>query len=139
MIDLLQPDLAERIATIVDAKKSLLVGMGAPDLAEQLDAAAINTSARRWSEHLGPLIGDTTNVLLDELDAGKRLLMEGAQGSLLDIDHGTYPFVTSSNSSGVGICAGSGVPQPLDSTRDRSREGLLDASWRWPVPDRTER
>ncbi len=110
MIDLLQPDLAERIATIAEAKKSLLVGMGANDLAEQLDASAINTNAQRWSEQLGPLIGDTTNDLLDELDAGKRLLMEGAQGSLLDIDHGTYPFVTSSNSSGVGICGGSGVP-----------------------------
>ena len=59
---------------------------------------------------LGPLIGDTTNRLHDELDLGKRLLMEGAQGSLLDIDHGTYPFVTSSNSSGVGITGGSGVP-----------------------------
>ena len=66
--------------------------------------------AQAWSQQLAPLIGDTTNRLLDELDAGKRLLMEGAQGSLLDIDHGTFPFVTSSNSSGVGISSGSGVP-----------------------------
>lgn len=110
MIDLLQPDLADRITAIAEAKKNLLIGMGASDLAAQLNAADINDHARRWASQLGPLIGDTTNVLLDELDAGKRLLMEGAQGSLLDIDHGTYPFVTSSNSSGVGICSGSGVP-----------------------------
>jgi adenylosuccinate synthase len=56
------------------------------------------------------MIKDTTYFLHDQLDAGKKLLMEGAQGSLLDIDHGTYPFVTSSNASGVGVCSGSGVP-----------------------------
>ncbi len=109
-VDLLQSDMAERIVTIVEAKQSLLRGMGGEDVVKQLDADAIVTEAARWATQLGPLIGDTTNILLDELDAGKRLLMEGAQGSLLDIDHGTYPFVTSSNSSGVGICSGSGVP-----------------------------
>ena len=48
--------------------------------------------------------------LLDAVESGKRMLFEGAQGALLDVDHGTYPFVTSSNSSGVGIASGSGVP-----------------------------
>jgi adenylosuccinate synthase len=55
-------------------------------------------------------VADTTAFLLDEIEAGKRLLFEGAQGSLLDIDHGTFPYVTSSNSSGVGVSSGSGVP-----------------------------
>ena len=55
-------------------------------------------------------MADTTAYLLDAAEAGKRMLFEGAQGSLLDIDHGTFPFVTSSNSSGVGVSAGSGVP-----------------------------
>ncbi len=55
-------------------------------------------------------MADTTTYLLDALASGKRLLFEGAQGSMLDIDHGTFPFVTSSNSSGVGVSAGSGVP-----------------------------
>jgi adenylosuccinate synthase len=109
-IDLLQPDLADRITAISEAKRNLLVGMGGSDLAGQLDTGKIINEAQRWSAELGSLIGDTTNILLDELDANKRLLMEGAQGSLLDIDHGTYPFVTSSNSSGVGICSGSGIP-----------------------------
>src|SRR5205085_9841785 len=55
-------------------------------------------------------IQDTTRLLLRALKAGKNLLFEGAQGSLLDVDHGTYPFVTSSNSSTAGIWSGSGVP-----------------------------
>jgi adenylosuccinate synthase len=56
------------------------------------------------------MIGDTTDFLLDACEADQRILFEGAQGALLDIDHGTFPFVTSSNSSGVGVCAGAGVP-----------------------------
>ncbi len=55
-------------------------------------------------------MGDTTAYLLDSIEAGKKMLFEGAQGALLDIDHGTFPFVTSSNSSGVGVAGGSGVP-----------------------------
>ncbi len=53
---------------------------------------------------------DTTPRLLDAVERDAKILYEGAQGALLDIDHGTFPFVTSSNSSGVGVCAGSGVP-----------------------------
>lgn len=109
-IDLLQKDLPDRIRAIVEAKKTLLCGMGGEEMADALSAQTITDEAKRWGEQLGPLIGDTTHRLHDELDAGRRLLMEGAQGSLLDIDHGTYPFVTSSNSSGVGITGGSGVP-----------------------------
>jgi adenylosuccinate synthase len=109
-IDLLQPDMADRIGAIASAKRELLSGMGAEQLANDLSTDKIISQARAWAQSLGALIGDTTGQLLDALDDGKRLLMEGAQGSLLDIDHGTYPFVTSSNSSGVGISGGSGVP-----------------------------
>lgn len=110
-VDLCQSDLGERIAAIVEAKRALLSGFeGGDELANLLSTAKILEKAEKWAEDLSPIIGDTTNLLLDHLDNGKTLLMEGAQGSLLDIDHGTYPFVTSSNSSGVGICSGSGVP-----------------------------
>ncbi|HND54723.1 MAG TPA: adenylosuccinate synthetase, partial [Pirellulaceae bacterium] len=51
-----------------------------------------------------------TTYLLDAVEAGKKVLFEGAQGSLLDVDHGTYPFVTASNASGVGVSSGSGIP-----------------------------
>jgi adenylosuccinate synthase len=57
-----------------------------------------------------PYVGDSTAFLLDAAEADQRILYEGAQGALLDIDHGTFPFVTSSNSSGVGVSAGAGVP-----------------------------
>lgn len=56
------------------------------------------------------LIGDTVDYLHKSLKAGKRLLAEGANGALLDIDHGTYPFVTSSNTTAGGICTGLGIP-----------------------------
>ena len=63
-----------------------------------------------YAERLKPFVADTTAYLLEAVEAGKRMLFEGAQGALLDIDHGTFPFVTSSNSSGVGVSSGSGVP-----------------------------
>lgn len=110
-VDLCHPQMAERISFIVEAKKKLLAGLeGGDQLAAELDEQKIVDLAKSWQDNLGPIIGDTTNRILDRLEEGKHLLMEGAQGSLLDIDHGTYPFVTSSNSSGVGISSGSGVP-----------------------------
>ena len=57
-----------------------------------------------------PLITDTTKLLWDGLDEGKNILLEGAQGSMLDIDHGTYPFVTSSSTISAGSSSGSGIP-----------------------------
>ena len=69
-----------------------------------------STEYQAYAERLRPYVADTTAYLLDAVEAGKRILFEGAQGALLDIDHGTFPFVTSSNSSGVGVSSGSGVP-----------------------------
>ena len=61
-------------------------------------------------ERLRPWVTDTSVVLAATMSAGGRVLFEGAQATLLDIDHGTYPFVTSSNATAGGICAGLGVP-----------------------------
>ena len=63
-----------------------------------LDAAEIYRQYHGYAERLRPYVADTTTYLLDAVEAGKKLLFEGAQGALLDIDHGTFPFVTSSNS-----------------------------------------
>lgn len=63
-----------------------------------------------FAERLKPYVEDTTAWLHNALERGQRLLFEGAQGTLLDIDHGSYPYVTSSNSSSAGIASGSGVP-----------------------------
>ena len=73
-------------------------------------ADAIYEQYTAYAERLQPYVADTTAYLLTAAETGKRILFEGAQGALLDVDHGTYPFVTSSNSSGVGISSGSGVP-----------------------------
>ncbi|MFN6130421.1 MAG: adenylosuccinate synthase [Planctomycetota bacterium] len=110
MADLVRPDLSARIAEIVEAKRVLLSSIASQEDMADLNADKITDQCRQWADTLGPMLADTTYFLLDNLDAGRKLLMEGAQGSLLDIDHGTYPFVTSSNASGVGVSSGSGVP-----------------------------
>jgi adenylosuccinate synthase len=63
-----------------------------------------------WKPRLRPYVADTSTLLNDWLDAGSRLLFEGAQGTLLDVDHGTYPYVTSSNSTAGCAATGTGVP-----------------------------
>jgi adenylosuccinate synthase len=111
MADLIMPTRDERIAIVAEQKLKLLSGMGAP--AADLDNIAVDRVvklATSWADRLEGMIGDTTELLLDAAEADQRILFEGAQGALLDIDHGTFPFVTSSNSSGVGVCAGAGVP-----------------------------
>jgi adenylosuccinate synthase len=74
------------------------------------DADALTHAYHTYAEQMRPHIVDTTKVLHDALRAGKRILFEAAQGSLLDVDHGTYPYVTSSNSTAAGIWTGSSVP-----------------------------
>jgi len=64
----------------------------------------------RHAERLRPMIRDVSALLTDAMRAGQSILFEGAQGTLLDIDHGTYPYVTSSNASIGGVCTGLGVP-----------------------------
>ena len=107
--DMLRPDFRDKIEHIASAKNRLLSGLnGSAHVI--LDAAAIFAEYSAYAERLRPFVSDTTAYLLDAAEAGKKMLFEGAQGSLLDIDHGTFPYVTSSNSSGVGVSAGSGVP-----------------------------
>jgi adenylosuccinate synthase len=105
--DMLRDDFLDRVRQIVEIKKKLFTGSNG---AVELDAEAIHAEYASYVERLGPLVRNTTEYLLDAVEQGKRLLFEGAQGALLDIDHGTFPFVTSSNSSGVGVSCGSGVP-----------------------------
>ncbi len=74
-----------------------------------IDADSIIQEYLGYAEQLRPYVTDTSVVLNDLIDAGKKVLFEGAQGVMLDIDQGTYPFVTSSNPSAGGVCIGSGV------------------------------
>ncbi|MFV0463961.1 MAG: adenylosuccinate synthase [Nostocoides sp.] len=63
-----------------------------------------------YAERLAPMVADTSLVLEQALDAGKQVLLEAGQATLLDVDHGTYPFVTSSSATAGGACTGSGIP-----------------------------
>jgi adenylosuccinate synthase len=74
-----------------------------------MDVSAIVDELLAYAEPLRPHVADTSLMLNDALDAGKVVLLEGGQGTLLDVDHGTYPFVTSSNATAGGACTGSGI------------------------------
>ena len=67
----------------------------------------------QWREVVAPLVMDVTKELHDYRKAGKKIMFEGAQGSLLDVDHGTYPYVTSSNTTAGGVSSGSGLGRTL--------------------------
>ena len=75
----------------------------------ELEVDAITEELLQYAEPLRPHVADTALVLNDALDDGKIVLLEGGQGTLLDVDHGTYPFVTSSNPTAGGACTGSGI------------------------------
>ena len=107
--DMYRSDFQQKVERIVDSKQKLLAGWQ-NSAVKALDAAAIYTEFKGYADRLQQYVGDTTTYLLDAVEAGRQILFEGAQGSLLDVDHGTYPFVTASNSSGVGVSGGSGVP-----------------------------
>jgi adenylosuccinate synthase len=80
-----------------------------------LEAGDICERYLAMGPRLEPLIADTVHLLHDALDAGQRVLFEGAQATYLDLDHGTYPFVTSSNPVAGGVCTGAGVgPRAID-------------------------
>jgi adenylosuccinate synthase len=105
--DLFDPKiLAQKVDGALEQKNQLLVkvynrrAISADDVvAEYLD----------YAERLRPYVADTVLVLNQALDAGKVVLLEGSQGTLLDVDYGTYPFVTSSSPTAGGACAGSGI------------------------------
>ncbi|HYF01537.1 MAG TPA: adenylosuccinate synthase [Planctomycetota bacterium] len=99
--------LRDRVVAFTEEKNKILKALyDAP----ALDPERILQEYRGYAERLKSFVGDAVEVVNAALDKGKRVLFEGAQGSLLDIDFGTYPYVTSSNSDACGISAGTGVP-----------------------------
>jgi len=82
---------------------------------EPLDVEALVAGQVELGARLAPLVTDTVSMLHDAIERGERVLLEGAQATFLDVDHGTYPFVTSSNPTAGGACAGSGIgPRLVD-------------------------
>jgi len=108
--DLYRPAFRDRVESVARHKNQKLRAISAVGSFQDFDAALIAADYARYAERLKPFVADTTEYLLTALEAGRPVLFEGAQGALLDLDHGTFPYVTSSNSSGVGISGGAGVP-----------------------------
>ncbi len=108
--DLLRPEtLGQKLALAVEFKNRQLAGLkpGTPPF----DARELTDRLLRAGERLRPIVRDTTYLLHDLLGRGGRLLFEGANATLLDVDHGTFPFVTASSCAVLGIGTGSGVPE----------------------------
>ncbi len=111
--DLLDAErFAEKLRTVLDYHNFVLSGFYK---VEPVDYQATLDQALEMAEQLAPMIADVTTLLHQYRGEGASILFEGAQGSLLDIDHGTYPFVTSSNTTAGGTATGSGFgPLYLD-------------------------
>ncbi|MFV0306918.1 MAG: adenylosuccinate synthase [Desertimonas sp.] len=110
--DVLDPALfAEQVRARAVAENAEIVAKGG----EAIDVAAVVARFVELGARLAPYVADTVGVLHEAMAAGQHLLLEGAQATFLDLDHGTYPYVTSSNPTAGGACAGTGLgPRDID-------------------------
>ncbi|MDX2080149.1 MAG: adenylosuccinate synthase [Terrimicrobiaceae bacterium] len=107
MCDLVQPEVfREKLRLRIRENNAILKGLGAAPV----NGRRILEDSLRAADVLRPFVTNTVVYLQKAIASGKSLLFEGAQGTFLDIDHGTYPYVTSSNTTAGGACTGSGVP-----------------------------
>jgi len=102
--------LKAKLETIVDYKNKILAALYN---IEPISAGTLFEKCKSYADQLLPFTINTTEFLHKSIADGKSILFEGAQGALLDLDHGTYPYVTSSNSSSLGMPAGCGVPSKM--------------------------
>ena len=107
VIDLVNP---ERFRTRLEARIKDNNGVLRAFGAKPLSFKAVHSAYRAAGDYLKPLVANTVALLHEAIGRGEDILFEGAQGTFLDIDHGTYPYVTSSNTTAGGACTGSGVP-----------------------------
>jgi len=103
--DLRAADVEGRVALLHRQLAAELAELGA----EVTDVDELAAACRYWGERLGPHLANTAVLVNRWIDDGKAVLFEGAQGALLDLDHGTYPYVTSSNTVAGGVTTGAGV------------------------------
>lgn len=113
VVDLLDADhLRGKLHHIVRIKNAMLQALAQQcnETITPFDADVLTDEYLGYTEQLRPHITDTTRLLQDAMASGKKILFEGANATLLDVDHGTYPFVTSSSCSSSGVFTGTGVP-----------------------------
>ncbi|HEX4084617.1 MAG TPA: adenylosuccinate synthase [Chthoniobacteraceae bacterium] len=107
MCDLIQPEIfTEKLRWKIKENNAVLKALGAPVVSFK----EVNDACLGAAEKLAPFVTNTVVFLHEALKAGRDILFEGAQGTFLDLDHGTYPYVTSSSTTAGGACTGSGVP-----------------------------
>jgi adenylosuccinate synthase len=107
VLDLVNPErFKEQLALKIKENNEVLKAFGAQPLSFQ----KVHAEYRAAGDYLKPFVANTVILLHQAVRRGDDILFEGAQGTFLDIDHGTYPFVTSSNTTAGGACTGSGVP-----------------------------
>jgi adenylosuccinate synthase len=104
--DMLEQDFEDRLRHNIDEHNRTLEFQGH----EQLDPDTVVAEVMSAADRMRPMITDTTLLLNQAVLKGEQVLFEGAQGTMLDIDHGSYPFVTSSNTTSGGAATGTGVP-----------------------------
>ena len=100
--------LSEKVARVAELKSSLFAGLYGHG--DRLDAEAIAREYAGYGRRLAEMVADTGSLLRQAVAAGERICFEGGQGSMLDIDHGTFPFVTSSSVTACAVPSGAGVP-----------------------------
>jgi adenylosuccinate synthase len=103
------PALREKLKFVVPRKNAILQALADGETHRQFSADELTDEYLAHGDYLRPFVTDTTHLLHRAVRDGNRILFEAAQGSLLDVDFGTYPFVTSSNSTPAGVWSGSGV------------------------------
>ncbi len=110
--DLIEPGFEELYDDLAKDKDTIARAFQIDD---KIDFAAIRDQYREFAERIRPMVCDTAKLLGDAMTLGDRVLFEGAQGTMLDVNHGTYPFVTSSSATAGGACTGTGVaPTRID-------------------------
>jgi adenylosuccinate synthase len=108
IVDLLDRDvLARKLKANIEEKNQILTKIYGET---RLDVDAMIAEYQEFDQRIDEYVTDTSRYLHEALGAGKKVIAEGAQGALLDIDHGTYPYVTSSNPTSGGACTGLGIP-----------------------------
>ena len=125
--------LRQKVEASLEQKNHLLVKVYNR---RALDPVQVTEHLLSHAERIGPHVADVSRVLNDALDADKVVLFEGAQAHHLDVDHGTYPYVTSSNPVAAGACVGAGVGSDPDRPGGRHRQGLHHPGRRGPDADR---
>ncbi len=108
MGDLLDREVFEPLFdTLVGEHRAAARTFGVDD---DVDEKSVRAEYERLAERIRPMVCDTARLVNEAISAGQSVMFEGAQGTMLDVDHGTYPFVTSSSASAGGACTGTGVP-----------------------------